>query len=197
MRVGEVAAADAAATLGRLLDEPVWEHPGAWLDGLTLRLAQSRDAAAMRAALESRQADEARRRERAAADLRGPAGALGALVAQAGVSAAEELPQAEALLVEALRRHREKAQAPVVALAGDYFRLMTGGRFARLRIDDERAAQMFRALEKFVVAGQVLVFTPHHHHLLDIASAAVSEGALRLHRLEGGIAGRAPQTKKI
>lgn len=365
MRVGEAATGEAAALLGRLLGEPVWEHAGAWLDGLTLRLAQSRDAAAMKAALEGRQADEGRRREQAAADLRGAADALGALVALAGVCVAEELPQAEALsdqrreaqarlrdlrdqlartspkdaemlrqelarldsvsidaekdaceagiaaleaeeklaidgeqtaraglaridtsgeaaqareemesaiaryragvrpwaqlklaealLVEALRRHREKAQAPVVALAGDYFRLMTGGRFARLLIDDEagvpvllaqpaqggaigisglsegtadqlylslrlaalelqrrpdrlmplvlddvfmtaddeRAAQMFRALEKFAAAGQVLVFT-HHHHLLDIASGAVSERALRLHRLEAGVAGRAP-----
>jgi len=144
-----------------------------------------------------------------------------------------------------LRRHREKAQGPVVALAGDYFRLMTGGRFVRLLVnddseapvllaqpaqgkameisalsegtadqlylalrlaalqvqrkpdrvmplvlddvlmtaDDERAAHMFRALEKFAATSQVLVFT-HHHHLLDIASNAVVKDGLRVHRLE-------------
>jgi exonuclease SbcC len=49
--------------------------------------------------------------------------------------------------------------------------------------DDERAAHMFRALEKFSATSQVLVFT-HHHHLLDIASRAVAENGLRVHRLE-------------
>jgi uncharacterized protein YhaN len=49
--------------------------------------------------------------------------------------------------------------------------------------DDERAAHMFRALEKFAATTQVLVFT-HHHHLLDIATGAVAENGLRLHRLE-------------
>ena len=164
---------------------------------------------------------------------------------RAGVRPWARLKLAEALLAEALRRHREKAQGPVVELASDYFRLMTGGRFARLLIDDdgdapvllaqpaggvpvgvsglsegtadqlylalrlaalelqrrpdrmmplvlddvfmtaddERAAQMFRALEKFAATSQVLVFT-HHHHLLPIASAAVTQSAVRLHRLE-------------
>ena len=51
--------------------------------------------------------------------------------------------------------------------------------------DDERAAHMLRALEKFAATAQVLVFT-HHHHLLDIAAKAVAPGALRLHRLEPG-----------
>ena len=163
---------------------------------------------------------------------------------RAGVRPWAQLKLAEALLGEALRRHREKAQGPVVALAGDYFRLMTGGRFARLLVDadsdapvllaqpaqgkamdisalsegtadqlylalrlaalelqrkpermmplvlddvlmtadDERAAQMFRALAKFAAASQVLVFT-HHHHLLELAAGAVGEDRLRVHRL--------------
>ena len=54
---------------------------------------------------------------------------------RAGVRPWAQLKLAEALLGEALRRHREKAQGPVVALAGDYFRLMTGGRFERLVVD--------------------------------------------------------------
>ncbi|MDB5868518.1 MAG: hypothetical protein JWP96_850, partial [Polaromonas sp.] len=164
---------------------------------------------------------------------------------RAGMRPWAQLKLAQALLGEALKRHREKAQGPVVALAGDYFRLMTGGRFVRLRVDedhdapvllaesaqgqrmevaalsegtadqlylalrlaaleiqqkpdrmmplvlddvfmtadDERAAQMFCALEKFAATSQVLVFT-HHHHLLNIASRAVAENGLRLHRLE-------------
>lgn len=54
---------------------------------------------------------------------------------RAGVRPWAQLKLAEALLGQALRRHREKAQGPVVALAGDYFRLMTGGRFERLVVD--------------------------------------------------------------
>lgn len=164
---------------------------------------------------------------------------------RAGVRPWAQLKLAQALLGEALRRHREKAQGPVVALAGEYFRLMTGGRFVRLRVDedhdapvllaesaqgqrmevaalsegtadqlylalrlaalevqrqpdrmmplvlddvlmtadDERAASMFSALAKFAAAGQVLVFT-HHHHLLQVASGALGHDGLRVHRLE-------------
>lgn len=48
-----------------------------------------------------------------------------------------QLKLAEALLSEVLRRHREKAQGPVVALAGRYFETMTAGRFVRLMVDTE------------------------------------------------------------
>lgn len=164
---------------------------------------------------------------------------------RAGVRPWAQLKLAEALLGEALRRHREKAQGPVLALAGEYFRLMTAGRFVRLVVDadsetplllaqptqgrameisalsegtadqlylalrlaalelqrkpdrmmplvlddvfmtadDERASHMFRALAKFAAASQVLVFT-HHHHLLALASGAVGESELQVHRLE-------------
>ena len=356
MKAGEAAAADAAQALGKLLHEPVGEHQAAWLDGLMLRLEQSRESAKLKAELERRQAEETKRQQGATFDLDQAAKVLQKLVAQAGVADADALPDAEArserlrdagarlqdltdqlartssksfadlreelagldsieidlekqacqasiavleadealaidgeqvaraalakidtsdeaaqareemeaaiaryragvrpwaqlklaeaLLAEALRRYREKAQGPVVELAGNYFRLMTGGRFARLLIDDngdmpvllaqpvhgkpmdisalsegtadqlylalrlaalelqqrpermmplvlddvfmtsddERAAQMFCALEKFAATAQVLVFT-HHHHLLDIAAGAVAENALRVHRL--------------
>ena len=164
---------------------------------------------------------------------------------RAGVRPWAQLKLAQALLAEALRRHREKAQGPVVALAGEYFSLMTSGRFTRLLVDaegdtpvlmaqpagggrpvpipvlsegtadqlylalrlaalevqrtperamplvlddvfmtadDERAAHMFRALERFAAQGQVLVFT-HHRHLGDIAAQSVAPEALRMHRL--------------
>ena len=357
MKASEAAAQSSARALGQLLQEPVWEHLDAWLDGLTLRLSQLREAAALKTTLERSQAEETRRQQRALCDLQEAVKVLEALVQQAGVQHADALPEAEtrsdrrrdvsarlqdlkdqlartsqknsatlraeladldsvaidlekqtcsagmvqleadekvaidieqvaraalaqvdtsdeaaqvreemeaaiaryragvrpwaqlklaeALLGEALRRHREKAQGPVVALAGDYFRLMTGGRFVRLLVDadseapvllaqpvqgkamdiaalsegtadqlylalrlaalqlqrkpdrmmplvlddvfmtadDERAAHMFRALEKFAATAQVLVFT-HHHHLLGIASGAVAENGLRVHRLE-------------
>ena len=361
MLASEEAAANSAEALSRLLEEPVWEHRDAWLDGLARRLLRSREAAAAMAMLQCREAEETARRQRALSTLEEAGLTLQGLVGQAGVQHAGELPEAElrsdrqnalrmrvqglkdqlartsrkdsdslrhelasldsvaielekqacsamierlesdekagieaeqaarlalaridtsdeaaqakeemesaiaryragvrpwaqlklaeALLGEALRRHREKAQGPVVALAGDYFQLMTAGRFVRLVVDassdtplllaqpargkameiaalsegtadqlylslrlaalelqrkpdrlmplvlddvfmtsdDERAAHMFRALAKFAAASQVLVFT-HHHHLLALASSAVADGELQVHRLDTGFA---------
>jgi uncharacterized protein YhaN len=163
---------------------------------------------------------------------------------RAGVRPWAQLKLAEALLAEALRRYRERAQGPVIELASDYFRLMTGGRFLRLMIDtdedepalqaqpsagkpigmsglsegtadqlhlalrlaslhvqrkpdrmmplvlddvfmtsdDERAADIFRALAKFAAQGQVLVFT-HHSHLIGVASSALAADELKVHHL--------------
>jgi exonuclease SbcC len=56
---------------------------------------------------------------------------------RAGVRPWAQLKLAEALLAEALRRYREKAQGPVVELAGEYFRLMTEDRFLRLLVNDD------------------------------------------------------------
>ena len=357
MQASEEAVAESAAALGQLLGEALLDHLDAWIDALAGRLSRSREAAATKAALQRREAEEAARRQRACSALEEARQTLQGLVSQAGVQHADELPEAEtrssqqhalrlrlqglrdqlartsrkdastlrhelasrdsvtieqekqtcaaailglesdekaaieaeqaarlalaqidtsddaaqakeemeaaiaryragvrpwaqlklaeALLAEALRRHREKAQGPVVALAGEYFRLMTAGRFVRLVVDadsdtplllaqpaqgkaleisalsegtadqlylalrlaalevqrkpgrmmplvlddvfmtadDERATHMFRALAKFAVASQVLVFT-HHHHLLALASGAVGENGLRVHRLE-------------
>jgi len=164
---------------------------------------------------------------------------------RAGIRPWAQLKLAEALLSEALRRHRDKAQGPVVALASAYFQLMTGGRFARLLVDseddkpvllaqpdqgkavsvsalsegtadqlylalrlaalevqrspervmplvlddvfmtadDERAVNMFKALERFSAQTQVLVFT-HHRHLTDIAERTVRSGMLCTHQLQ-------------
>ncbi|CAN5191789.1 YhaN family protein [soil metagenome] len=288
MKAGEEAAANSAQALGQLLQEPVWEHPDAWLDGLVQRLLHAREAAAMQAALEQRAAEEARRRQRALSEFDGAHQRLESLIMQAGVQHAGELPDAEirsdrlralavrledlkdqlartsrkdaatlhqalasqdsvtidedkqscaaeieqletkeksaidgeqtarlalaqidtsdaaaqareemeaaiaryragvrpwaqlklaeALLGEALRRHREKAQGPVVALASDYFRLMTGGRFVRLLVDADSDSP-------------VLLAQPAQGRPLDIS--ALSEGtadqlylALRLAALE-------------
>jgi len=247
MQVSEQAAAGSAVALGQLLNEAVGEHLDAWVDEVSRRLLQSREAAVTRAALESRQSEEIKRRQRALADLEAVRQVLEKLVRQAGVGQADDLPEAElrsehrhtlqvrlqglqdqlartsskdvallrqelasldsvaidlekqtcaaeierlesgektateaeqaarlalaqidtsgeaaqakeemesaiaryragvrpwaqlklaeALLAEALRRHRDKAQGPVVALASDYFRLITAGRFVRLMVD--------------------------------------------------------------
>ncbi len=46
-----------------------------------------------------------------------------------------QLRLADSLLQEALKRFRERAQAPMVRLASEYFGLMTGGRYPKLVVD--------------------------------------------------------------
>jgi uncharacterized protein YhaN len=48
--------------------------------------------------------------------------------------------------------------------------------------DDERAANILRALERFSEGGQVMVFT-HHRHLLEVASSALEGKAYATHSL--------------
>ena len=48
--------------------------------------------------------------------------------------------------------------------------------------DDERAANILRALARFAEGGQVMIFT-HHHHLIDVARAALGEQGLAVHSL--------------
>ncbi len=52
---------------------------------------------------------------------------------------------AQALLSEALTRFRDKAQAPMVAAASEYFALMTGGRYTRLVADDQDGQPLLQA----------------------------------------------------
>jgi len=48
--------------------------------------------------------------------------------------------------------------------------------------DDERAANVLRALARFAEGGQVMIFT-HHRHLIDVARRALDEQALAVHSL--------------
>ena len=48
--------------------------------------------------------------------------------------------------------------------------------------DDERAANVLRALARFAVGGQALIFT-HHRHLIDVARAALGDQVLAIHSL--------------
>ncbi|MBP8296479.1 MAG: hypothetical protein KAX84_10260, partial [Burkholderiales bacterium] len=52
---------------------------------------------------------------------------------------------AHALLGEALNRFRERAQAPMVTAASEYFALMTGGRYRRLVADEADGKPVLRA----------------------------------------------------
>ena len=53
---------------------------------------------------------------------------------------------------------------------------------ALITSDDERAANILRALARFAAGGQVMIFT-HHRHLLDVARAALGEQAFVAHQL--------------
>ena len=48
--------------------------------------------------------------------------------------------------------------------------------------DDERAANILRALARFAEDGQVMIFT-HHRHLVDLARAALGDQGLAVHSL--------------
>lgn len=56
-----------------------------------------------------------------------------------------QLKLAESLLDEALRRFRERAQAPMLRLASNYFRLVTGGSYTRLIVDDSADQPVLQA----------------------------------------------------
>lgn len=99
---------------------------------------------------------------------------------RAGVRPWAQLKLAHALLSQALRRHREQAQGPVLALASGYFCQMTGGRFARLLVDADGHGNG---------ENQVLLTQPEQGAPIGIA--ALSEGtadqlhlALRLAALQ-------------
>ncbi|MDO8777986.1 MAG: AAA family ATPase [Burkholderiaceae bacterium] len=64
---------------------------------------------------------------------------------RAGVRPWAQLKLAHALLDEALRRYREKAQGPLVESASEYFKAMTGGRFVGLRVDDDSGSPVLKA----------------------------------------------------
>jgi uncharacterized protein YhaN len=64
---------------------------------------------------------------------------------RAGVRPWAQLKLAQALLTEALRRYREKAQGPLVELASEYFKAMTGGRFVGLWVDDDSGSPVLKA----------------------------------------------------
>jgi uncharacterized protein YhaN len=53
---------------------------------------------------------------------------------------------------------------------------------ALITSDDERAANILRALARFSEGGQVMVFT-HHRHLIDVARATLGEDAFVSHTL--------------
>ena len=48
--------------------------------------------------------------------------------------------------------------------------------------DDERAANILRALARFAEGGQVMIFT-HHRHLMDLVQVTVGEQGLVTHAL--------------
>jgi len=53
---------------------------------------------------------------------------------------------------------------------------------ALITSDDERAANILRALVRFAEHGQVMIFT-HHRHLIDVAHKALGDQAFVTHTL--------------
>ena len=56
-----------------------------------------------------------------------------------------QLRLADSLLQKALRRFRERAQAPMVRLASEYFGLITGGRYPKLVVDTSAERPVLQA----------------------------------------------------
>jgi len=96
---------------------------------------QARIDEALAAQMAARQAFEAIDTSGAAAEAREAMESVAARY-RAAVQPWAQLKMAESLLQEALRRFRERAQGPMVTLASEYFALITGGRYARLRVDE-------------------------------------------------------------
>lgn len=63
---------------------------------------------------------------------------------RAGVRPWAQLKLAHALLTEALRRYRERAQGPLIQLAGDYLSAMTAGRFIGLWVDEDESSPVLK-----------------------------------------------------
>jgi len=53
---------------------------------------------------------------------------------------------------------------------------------ALITSDDERAANILRALARFSEHGQVMIFT-HHRHLIDVARSALGDQGFASHTL--------------
>ena len=53
---------------------------------------------------------------------------------------------------------------------------------ALITSDDERAANILRALAQFAEHGQVMIFT-HHRHLIDVAHSALGDQGFVSHTL--------------
>ena len=101
---------------------------------------------------------------------------------RAGVRPWAQLKLAEALLGEALRRHRDKAQGPVVALASEYFQLMTAGRFVRLVVDADSQAPVLLAQP---TRGQAMEIAALSEGTADQLYLALRLAALQIQRKPG------------
>jgi uncharacterized protein YhaN len=107
---------------------------------------QARIDQAATAQMAARQAFEAIDTSGAAADAREAMESAAARY-RAALQPWAQLKMAESLLQEALRRFREKAQGPMVTLASEYFALITGGRYVRLRVEEVSERPALQAVD--------------------------------------------------
>ena len=111
---------------------------------LELAQREAEQAAARQAEEQSRRALEAIDTSDAAAAAREAMESAAARF-RAAIRPWARLRLAHALLGEALNRFRERAQAPMVTAASEYFSLMTGGRYRRLVADEADDKPVLRA----------------------------------------------------
>ncbi len=146
------------------------------LPGLQARIDQAAEAQ-----LVARQAFEAIDTSAAAAEARE---AMESAVARyrAALQPWAQLKMAESLLQEALRRFRERAQGPMVTLASEYFGLITGGRYARLRVDEAGDKPALQAVD---AEGQAIGIEAMSEGTADQLYLALRLAALELQRGPG------------
>ncbi|WP_367846949.1 AAA family ATPase [Rhodoferax sp. WC2427] len=94
-----------------------------------------------------------------------------------------QLRLADSLLQEALKRFRERAQAPMVRLASEYFGIVTGGRYPRLVVDTsaERPVLQAEGLD-----GRLIGIEAMSEGTADQLYLALRLAALELQRGDGG-----------
>ncbi|WP_394789379.1 AAA family ATPase [Rhodoferax sp.] len=101
---------------------------------------------------------------------------------RAAVKPWAQLKLAETLLQEALRRFRERAQAPMVRLASEYFGLITGGRYPLLLVDASADKPVLQAQS---VDGRVVGVEAMSEGTADQLYLALRLAALELQRGSG------------
>ena len=94
-----------------------------------------------------------------------------------------QLRLADTLLQEALKRFRERAQAPMVQLASEYFGLITGGRYPKLVVDASAERQVLQAES---ADGRVIGVDAMSEGTADQLYLALRLAALELQRGNGG-----------
>lgn len=139
----------------------------------------------------ARALDEAARAELAALDAAGTAAASAEAMASAVATVKNTLPLytrsrlAHALLQEAVRRFKERSQAPMLKAASSYFAQITGGEFEGLVNDDSQDRPVIAARRPEGQGGALLTVDAMSEGTADQLYLALRLAALDLQRQRG------------